>query len=113
MESWTYLVRFTAEEDGEPYYTTSDSSLPQAGAKVSSFKSISTLKSEHATRDLIPKTVKEVCIKIPMIPLLTSFKKIISPVEPENPIICIGLNYSNHASEAQVYSPIALSHCLG
>jgi 2-keto-4-pentenoate hydratase/2-oxohepta-3-ene-1,7-dioic acid hydratase in catechol pathway len=89
MASWTYLVRFTAAEDGTPYYTTSNSTLPQVGAKVTSFKSISALNSEHATKSQSINTIKE----------------ILSPVAAENPIVCIGLNYSNHAHEAKLTVP--------
>ena len=58
MASWTHLVRFTAAEDGEAYYTTSDSNLPALGDKVATVKSIAALTTEGAVGDL--KTVKEV-----------------------------------------------------
>jgi hypothetical protein len=61
MASWTYLVRFTAVEDGEAYYTASTSALPQVGEKVSSFKSISTLGNEDVTSHVVT-TIKEVTV---------------------------------------------------
>jgi hypothetical protein len=61
MTSWTHLVRFTATEDNIIYYTKCDSTLPQVGAKVPYFKSITSLDSRNATSDL--KTIKEVSIQ--------------------------------------------------
>lgn len=59
MASWTYLVRFTAVEDGAAYYTACSSTLPQVGQKVTSFKSISALGSEDGTKDACTTTIKE------------------------------------------------------
>jgi hypothetical protein len=61
MPSWTHLVRFTATEDNAVYYTKCDSTLPQVGAKVPYFKSITSLDSYNATSDL--KTIKEVSVQ--------------------------------------------------
>jgi len=87
MAPWTHLTRFTAAEDDSAYYATSDSALPQVGEKVASFKSITSLEIENITTDL--KTIKE----------------ILAPAEPGLPIVCIGLNYTNHATEANLTVP--------
>lgn len=61
MASWTYLVRFTAVEDGGAYYTASTSVLPQVGEKVSSFNSINALSNEDITNHVVT-TIKEVSV---------------------------------------------------
>lgn len=57
MTPWTHLVRFTAAEDGEAYYSKCDSTLPLVGEKVASFKSITVLDSDNLKSDL--KTIQE------------------------------------------------------
>ena len=61
MTSWTHLVRFTATEDNAIYYTKCDSTLPQVGAQVPCFKSITSLDICNVTSDL--KTIKEVIVQ--------------------------------------------------
>jgi len=60
MTPWTHLIRFTAAEDGDAYYTTCTKNLPQIGEKVAAFKSITLLGTSHASNNL--KTIKEVSI---------------------------------------------------
>jgi hypothetical protein len=60
MTLWTHLIRFTATEDGDAYYTTCTKNLPQAGEKVAAFKLITLLGTSHASNNL--KTIKEVSI---------------------------------------------------
>ena len=59
MASWTHILRFTAAEDGKAYYAKCDSALPQIGAQVASFTTITSLDIDSATTSL--KTIKEVC----------------------------------------------------
>ncbi|CAL3970628.1 unnamed protein product [Diplocarpon coronariae] len=89
MVPWTHLVRFTAEEDGKPYYTSTTSTPPGVGEKVKSFEEISALDGDLSFDDLESLTIKE---------LLPS-------VIPGLPIICIGLNYANHAKEGGLEIP--------
>jgi len=58
MTPWAHLVRFTAAEDCEAYFTTFDSTVPLVGEKVASFKFITELESDYVARGL--KTIKEV-----------------------------------------------------
>ncbi|KAH7416690.1 2-hydroxyhepta-2,4-diene-1,7-dioate isomerase [Cadophora sp. MPI-SDFR-AT-0126] len=88
MATWTHLIRFVAEEDGESYYATCDAELLNVGEKVKGFKSLTALDTVNGN-DTINYTIKE----------------LISPVTPDLPIVCIGLNYANHAKEANLEVP--------
>jgi len=82
MPSWKYLTRFVAAEDGATYYSfTSD--VPKEGERVQSFDSIDGPERQASSKH-------------------TTVQKIIAPIAAGNPIVCIGLNYSNHAKEASV-----------
>ncbi|KAH6690748.1 2-hydroxyhepta-2,4-diene-1,7-dioate isomerase [Leptodontidium sp. MPI-SDFR-AT-0119] len=88
MPSWTHLVRFIAEEDGESYYASCDSKLLKVGEKVEGFKTIAALERSDAS-DSNTFAIKE----------------LVSPVAPGLPVVCIGLNYANHAKEASLEIP--------
>ncbi|KAK6580074.1 hypothetical protein PZA11_007096 [Diplocarpon coronariae] len=68
MVPWTHLVRFTAEEDGKPYYTSTTSTPPGVGEKVKSFEEISALDGDLSFDDLDSLTIKE--LEIPKNPLM-------------------------------------------
>lgn len=59
MPSWTHLVRFIAEEDGESYYASCDSKLLKVGEKVEGFKTIAALERSDAS-DSNTFAIKEV-----------------------------------------------------
>jgi len=85
MPSWKYLTRFVAAEDGATYYSfTSD--VPKEGERVQSFDSIDGPERQASSKH-------------------TTVQKIIAPIAAGNPIVCIGLNYSNHAKEASLAVP--------
>ncbi|KAH7348905.1 2-hydroxyhepta-2,4-diene-1,7-dioate isomerase [Rhexocercosporidium sp. MPI-PUGE-AT-0058] len=88
MSPWTHLVRFIAKEDGESYYATSNSQMLKVGEKVKGFKSITALEKDDGAST-------------------ASFeiKQLVSPVAPGLPIVCIGMNYANHAKEAGLEIP--------
>jgi hypothetical protein len=62
MSSWTHVIRFTAGEDNDTYYAKCDSTIPQIGAQVACFKSITSLDTDNATKNL--KTIKQVSSQI-------------------------------------------------
>ncbi|KAH7124645.1 hypothetical protein EDB81DRAFT_699055 [Dactylonectria macrodidyma] len=90
MSSFTRLVRFECEEDGNPYFIDlgpSTDGPPLPGTKLDAFKSIDELSSKAK-----PQTV--------------TVRRVLAPLPRDGiPIYCVGLNYRSHAKEAGLSIP--------
>lgn len=104
MASWKYLVRFIAAEDEVAYYTSFTSGVPKEGEKVESFPSIEALEHQTSPKKLtIQKVYSHSQSQFSCLSCKTNSRnQITAPITPTNPIVCIGLNYANHAKEASV-----------
>ncbi|EWY79782.1 hypothetical protein FOYG_17072 [Fusarium oxysporum NRRL 32931] len=90
MSSFTRLIRFEGEEDGQPYFADLGSDfdrLPVPGAKLGPFRSIDGLADKTKA-----KTV--------------TMRRLLAPLPREGvPIYCVGLNFRSHAREADLSIP--------
>lgn len=89
MAKWDSLIRFTAVEGGEYWASLPLDTAPAGGLEVQGFFSIGELESGSSSGSRV------------------TVDKLLAPVpDPTIPIICIGLNYRNHANEASVCSSL-------
>ncbi|EKD18863.1 uncharacterized protein L3040_004087 [Drepanopeziza brunnea f. sp. 'multigermtubi'] len=92
MAPWTHLVHLVAEEDGQPYYARcTATTVPQVGEKVETFESVAALEAAAADGTTTPDR--------------HVVRELLPPAAANVPIICIGLNYANHAQEASLEIP--------
>jgi 2-keto-4-pentenoate hydratase/2-oxohepta-3-ene-1,7-dioic acid hydratase in catechol pathway len=82
--SWDSLIKFTAPSGGTFWASLPLSASPSTGAEVVGFASIEALESGEGGQTV---TVGQLLAPVPVTGL---------------PIVCIGLNYRNHAAEASV-----------
>jgi len=88
MAPWESLIRFEALEDGNTYWAACAlSTNPVPDLEVDGFSSIEALESDATSQKV-------------------TVKKLLAPTpNPDTHIFCIGLNYKNHAEEAQLTIP--------
>jgi 2-keto-4-pentenoate hydratase/2-oxohepta-3-ene-1,7-dioic acid hydratase in catechol pathway len=85
MAKWDSLIRFAASEGGEYWASLPIDTVPAAGLTVQGFPDIDALESGSTEGTKV--TVDRLLAPVP---------------DTTIPIMCIGLNYRNHANEASV-----------
>ncbi|KAJ9150604.1 Fumarylacetoacetate hydrolase [Coniochaeta hoffmannii] len=88
MAKWDSLIRFNAAEGGQYWASLPLDTVPAAGLAVQGFSSIDELESDSLSGTRV------------------TVEKLLAPVpDPTIAIMCIGLNYRNHANEASLPIP--------
>jgi len=84
MAPWESLIRFSATEGGVYWAALALNEQPKSGIVVKGYETVESLEESGPSREV---TVGELLAPVPITGI---------------PIICVGLNYKNHANEASV-----------